>query len=222
MARKKSSSLHEWINSIGVTAAILVSAASAYFSWQSNQFKKEAFAFDAWYSTKCETKYRPLKDNKVLGVCWSVIITNQSELKVALVDTDFSATDENGTYSTNIFQEMLTTEGVPVKVPIVFDGGEAKTFIVRSPIRVSEQAAAIIEELDKNGQLPKYVTELSNVLAKEKLDFIGNKVDPIVVPAGVVGFTLQSVGAKRVVVSAKFRTGRGNSFSTTFSYPPGT
>jgi hypothetical protein len=214
------SSVHEWINSIVAVLALLV---SGYFAWQSNRAKTEALSMTVRPTAACRTEYQGDDKFGEIGLCWEVILANDSEDRLSIVGYRISNIVDGKRVSLLGFQNLESADGRPLPLPISLDGGEAKQIIVRSGVTVP---AAVAEAI---AQLPQYKTHslaslpliaVQRDLAAEKLDFIGNKVEPLVTGRQLKGWSFPP-HFKTSVSVLTVTTGRGAPFSATMTYPPG-
>jgi hypothetical protein len=225
VADSDKSSLHTWVNSLGTVLALIVAMLSAYFSWQGIQLKAELVSFTQ-QPTDCPIKFSKIGEDGVVGVCWNVIVANQSEIRLSIVKTKvfaFDRAEAPGKRSTSTlhyshFSGFWTDADKSVTLPIILDGGESKAFLVYFPVRVVPEAAAIAVDFLK--EFPAgTVSALSKRLADHGLDFVGNNVEQRIIE----GRSLRSINPPVKFSSSilHVETGRGGIFFTQVSSPPG-
>ena len=216
-------SVHEWSNTILAAVALIVSAASLFFNWRSNEAKKEALGTIVHAVSNCRTEYQGGPDAGQIGLCWSITLANESENKLSIVEQRvFSLRDGNKVWFGN-FQDLETANGVPIQLPITLDGGEAREILVRGGVMVPRevaQAIAHMPEFESHTLAALPLATVQQKLAMAKLDFIGNKVEPIIVNGQYLGFSITTPWIEMVNVLT-LTTGRGATFSTRMTYPPG-
>ena len=211
--------VHDWINSAGVVLALIVAGVSAYFSWQTFESKKDAIGFSVLPTNRCKVQFQKIESGGFLGICWSVTLINQSENKLAIVRARTFGVKNGARFYFSGFQEMEGTSGGEVVLPIVLDGGEARTIIVRAPVEVSETVAKIVESLPRPLSAIS-MNSLSHTLATHQLDFVGNSLDLLKSEGKIFGWQLRSP-VKYALALLEIKTGRGAIFSTPFVWPPG-
>ncbi|WP_143059933.1 hypothetical protein [Burkholderia contaminans] len=181
----KSTKLHEYINSVIATLALVVGGASAYFSWQANEAKREALTMAAIPTGECAVQYSGGPKIGIVGLCWKVTIANQSEGRLSIVNQDLSnIVQGKPTFLGGQFDNLETVDGQRLSLPIMLDGGEARTIIVRAPTMVSEKVAPLVWKLltaQEGEQKPRAlkVGELLHALRQERTDVMGNTLDPL-------------------------------------------
>jgi hypothetical protein len=216
------SSAHEWINTAIAVVALLVSGTSSYFTWQSNRAKQEALGIVVRPVGDCRTEYYGGAETGQIGLCWAVTLANESENRLSIVDQRvFDIQDGNTTWIGG-FQNLEGANGVPLALPITLDGGEAREIFVRGAVMVPPAVARAISQMPEFqnhtlGSLP--LASIQRALAMANLDFIGNKVDPMIVDGKFSGFSI-SPPVKGVVNVLTLTTGRSATFSARMTYPP--
>ncbi len=216
------SSTHEWMNTAVAVVALFLSAVSAYIAWQSNQAKHEALGFVVRPVADCRTEYHGGPEAGDIGLCWAVTLANESENRVSVVDYRIFDIQEGNTSWIGGFQNLEAANGIPLTLPVTLDGGEAKEIFVRGGVMVPPAVASAIAKMPEFqdhtfGSLP--LGSVQRALAMEGLDFIGNKVDPIVINGRYSGFS-ESHQIRGVVNVLTLTTGRGATFSVRMTYPP--
>jgi hypothetical protein len=214
------SAIHEWLNSGVAVVALLLSLASAYFAWQSNRAKAEALSMTVQPTGACRMEYQGGDKFDEIGLCWAVTLANDSEDRLSIVKYRvFNIVDGKPAWIGG-FQNLESADGRQLSLPISLD---AKQIIVRSPVMVPAEVAQAI------AQLPQYTTHslaslplgaIQRDLVAKKLDFIGNKVEPIITDGQITGWSIPPPFKTSVSVLA-VKTGRGATFSATMTYPPG-
>ena len=94
---------------------------------------------------------------------------------------------------------------------------------MRGAVTVPHEVAALIAQMPEyqNQTLTKLpLSEIQRRLAMANTDFLGNKVEPIILDGRYTGFsmTLPFVGVVNVL---SLSSGRGTVFTTRMVYPPG-
>lgn len=219
----KTSTAHAWINSIVAVVALLVSGTSAFLTWQGKQAKKEALATTVRPTGACRTEFWGGEAGGSIGLCWSVILANESETRLSVVSYRVLGVEERGFFEIGGFQNLEAPNGSPLALPIILDGGEAREIIVRVRVNIPPSVSRII------AQMPEYqgrtltslpISALQRKLATAKTDFIGNIVEPMIVDGEMHGFSMSSpIKISNNLLTLK--TGRGTIFNVHLTYPPG-
>ncbi len=214
-------SVHDWSNTILATIALIVSGASLFFTWRSNQAKNESLGMVVRQVHDCRTEYRGGPEVGQIGLCWAVTLANESESRLSIVDQRVFDLQDGKTAWLGGFQNLEAADGVPLHLPITLDGGEAKEIYVRGGIMVPRAVAQAIAQMPEfqNHTLSSLPLEaVQRTLAVSKLDFLGNKVEPIIIDEHYMGFSI-TTPLKGVVNVLTLTTGRGATFSTRMTYP---
>lgn len=218
----KRSSSHEWLSTAISLVALIVSGLSAYFTWQSNEAKQEALSMVVRPVLDCRTEYHGGAAMGEIGLCWAVTLANESENRLSIVAQKILDIQDGTTAWIGGFQNLESENGVSLPLPISLDGGEAREIFVRGAIMVPpavSQAIAAMPEFQNHTLNKLPLATVQQVLALQKLDFIGNKVEPNILEGRYSGFSI-SPPIKGVVNVLTLTTGRGALFSVRLTYPP--
>jgi hypothetical protein len=217
-------SVHDWSNTILAAVALIVSAASLFFSWRSNEAKKEALGMVVRSAYDCRTEYHGGREAGQIGLCWSVTLANESENRLSIVEQRIFDIQDGNTAWLGGFQNLEAANGVPLQLPITLDGGEAKEIFVRGGVMVPREVAQKIAQMPEfqNHTLGSVPLEaVRRTLAMARVDFIGNTVEPTIIDGQYMGFSLSIPPPLKGVVNVlTLTTGRGATFSTRMTYPP--
>jgi hypothetical protein len=210
------SKVHLWVNTFIACLALVVSAASSVVAWRTYGLKTEALGFVSNLTFDCKLEYH----DGVLGICWTLTITNQSETRTSIVrETIYNFDKTSGDFKMTRylkFTEFETDKGSNpfASSPVVLDAGEARRFLVRLPVRVPDGVAEVINEvLNSGNRTTLQLKEIERPLADNGLDMIGNAVRP-----GSIGFGYLSV-PRQVTGQISLTTGRENRFAAQLVYP---
>jgi hypothetical protein len=215
------SSTHERFNTAIAATALLVSGASAFFTWTSNQAKRDALS-TVVRPVDCRTEYHGGTESGDIGLCWGVTLANDSENRLSIVDARVLDIQSGRTVLIGGFQNFEAGGGVPLGLPIILDGGEAKEIFVRGAVMVPPAVARVISQMPEyqNHTLDKIpLASVQRALAMANLDFLGNRVEPTIINGKYSGFSI-SPPVKGVVDVLTLTTGRGATFSVRMTYPP--
>jgi hypothetical protein len=211
---------HLWLNTAVACLALAASSGSAIFSWRSYQLKRESIGFIARTALDCKVQYQKFGDAGLLGLCWMVTITNQSESRTSIVTHQVFSLINGARSFHSGFTEVESVKGETTQFPIILDGGEAKSYLVRAPFDIPPPVVKVVEGILVGR--PSQVFQLSDfqrLLFHENLDLIGNHVTLKYLDAGAFAASWDS-NQRFAVAQAQFETGRGNAFVVQMSYPP--
>lgn len=230
MADPKQSKAHLWVNSIIAALALGVAGISAYTSWQANSLNHEessllrredisASAAPAEVGCKfgiAEDTYDGKRHNDLL-MCWHVVIANKSELRIAFVD-DVAGVPPG--YSFPGLNALEDSNGSILSYPIVLDGGQALSFVVRWPIEIPDRIASLAADLQyKIGTVaPFSLDALVNKAHSVGFDLLGNEMRK-----DKTGYRYIQPLEKMSFASENFSlcTGRRTCFDISLGYPWG-
>ncbi len=138
--------LHKRLNSIGVLVAIVLSTASFALSLVAYFDKKERVAFSNYTTSKCPVPLIKDQGKFETALCWSVTLSNESTERLSIRDVNIidNSTTQNLTHLRK-FSLVLTPQGNPLDLPIAVDGGDTRQIIVRVPVVLAPEIAAIVE-----------------------------------------------------------------------------
>ena len=205
--------VHEWLNSVGVVAAVVV---SGYFGWYSNRLKSESLLVSGSPTTACSVKVGAAES----ALCWSVIIANGSENPLSIIQANWKRILPSGATAVLGFN-FLTPEGEPLPFPVNLDGGKGTKIIVRAILLVSSDVADVTRTIGENSPQPPQPQSLRDVqlrIASAGLDVLGNKVNPVKDGKNVIGWRWEAPFRTEVFLLT-LKTGRGGAFGTTLNYP---
>lgn len=180
MARKASST-HEWINTAISFIAFAAAAASAFFAWQANNFKSEQLNITGEALDTCPTVYKSTPNGGEVGLCWLVTVASNSEDPLSLVDFEIGVIPPSDiTLDSNNSKDNLTsTNGKPVHLPIYLEAKKAQALIVRASLQVPRAVAQVVEKLpgyNAQGYTFPTFTSIEQELAKSGIDILGGKL----------------------------------------------
>ena len=208
---------HLWLNSAIAIAALVVSAFSLIFTWETYDRSSESLGFTIRGTYDCSVEFQKFGSEGILSLCWFVTITNRSDTRISIVEyQSFEISNGQPVYRSG-FPVVENEQGARIIPPIVLDGGDARTYLMRIPFSVSSEVASLAETLPQGATLH----QLQSLTLKSSFDVIGNKV--------VVRFyddqkrqaSISWPSDMRVDLGEiRFWTGRGGMFSTQMSFPP--
>jgi hypothetical protein len=212
---------HLWLNTGIACLALLASAGSVLFAWRTYQLKSESVGFTVRQTYECLVEFQKIGNAGVLGLCWMVTISNQSDSRISLISHQALAIENAGATFYSGFTEVEDEHGKPVPFPIILDAGEARPYLVRAPISVPQSVAMIIDTLSKSAPLGSLkVTAVQNAAAGAGLDIIGNSVDVKTYGDGLI--ISWPVNYRQAVAFLSLQSGRGTIFVSQLTFPPTT
>jgi hypothetical protein len=235
------SKLHEWINSAGIILTAAVAGYSAYQSTRALQLKEEGITAISLPDDSCRVEFTHfLPDNSnimhgIIGVCWAVIVTNQSEDNLVIVNSGISTvttktnegsyidygtpyydSEENGGFT--IVEEV---DGNRVKFPVTIAGRDAHRFRVRAPIDIPSSVLHVVDEASRTTGKPiqqMSLQEAEKILRQHNLNLLGDSLDPIKVGDTIISWELPS-SHKVANVQWTLLSGRKQSFRVNLKWP---
>ena len=215
MARKpqaEGTDYFKWVGAAVSLVALILSGASYYNSIQSDKRKDESLGFTSNITFQCPLEFDPA----FLSLCWLVTITNQSDSKTSIVIVQAFDNSDNKKSFASSYPVIEDSNGAPVGLPLVLDGGEAHQYLIRVPIRVPEAVAAQAAKMPKGSSLKA----LQHALLDSNLDFVGNQIDVRFSDEqkqhAIVSWTH---GMHMAVGNVHFMTGRSKLFLATLVFP---
>lgn len=218
------SKLHLWLNTLIACIAIGVSAFSAFVSWKSYSVNVEAFGFGSNFTYDCPllVGFMSTRDKKSvpsIGLCWQVVVANQSSSRASIIrysSTMLSDARSSEPAPAELLDRKGTTE---LSMPISFEGGEARTIIVRVSVPITDAFGKIINDTIKS-QAAQFRTlaDAAAVAAQAKLDVLGSPAS--VSELGGFGYIMTpSPRYQKTVVVLRLHSGRDKVFETELTYP---
>ena len=150
-------------------------------------------------------------DAGALGLCWIVTIINQSDSKLSIVSYQVEEVTNRRSMYRSGFLEVEEMQGGAAALPIYLDAGEARSYVVRVPIGVSEAVAKVIDEL-KTARAKWSVQEAQSRAFSAGFDLVGNPVEVKSFDGGATLVSWKDM-SRLAVAQVRFETGRGNAFS---------
>lgn len=199
MPEKPGSNIHEWVNTIGVVIALLISLASVLISWQGFVIKQDTLYGYAESTLDCQfvlrvvesSPTRELYDQGIrdrfnqLSMCWKVTIINAGEDLTTITDFPDLVNLADNDISSNIprLNSAEDNNGSELKLPFILAPGESKSFLVRFPMtipdKVADLVANMIPHFIQHAVAPFKLSLAESILCKNHLDFLGNESAPL-------------------------------------------
>lgn len=211
------------INIIISALALLVSGISAAFTIQSNSLKNESLAMPSHPISSCHPEYIAFAfgGGGAITLCWSVILTNNSEDRVSIISFSFPKKPSRGLLdAAGLF---TTADEKPVDFPIVLDGGEARKLTLFVIYRLPDPVSIILNQssLVRKDGLPNNLTlrQIQDLLIRSGTDLLGDKTfNPQPSSGEVLGYGT-SGPPKSVDFGIYLTTGHGKTFSSAVHFP---
>ena len=225
------SRFHSWFNTALACIAIVVSTSSAIVSWKSYSLNVEFFGFSNDFTYDCPIEFGAMREveekqsHAYVGLCWQMTIANQSGSRVSIVNVS-STFPLEGHPPRKWAASFLDQEGHSVAAPISFDGGEARTLVVRLGAPITDALWTIIDDAVKpqhdttkpRASTLETLNDVASLAAQAKLDVIGNPVS--VEEVGDLTYLIVFPSDyKKTIVNFRVQTGRNNVFDTQLTFP---
>jgi hypothetical protein len=218
MIKRRRSTLHEWINSIGVVLAIILSANSVDIARQNSLLKMDNLAGSSFPTGDCQfimsQKGDPNDGRNRLTMCWRINIANTSEGRLTVKDIGVSG-GVPGPYlpDQNVDDSRL-------EIPFGLAGGDAKSFIIHRPVAISDKIADFvlgIPGIKPDAVAPMRLSAVENLLNKNGLDLLGNHVaiHPLFLAYRPIGDGPEKTVSDQIIIC----TARGPCFAVNLHYP---
>jgi len=210
--------LHFGLSTVMAVAALVLSGISLVFTWKTYDRSNESLGFIARSTYECPLEFQKADSDGILSLCWFVTITNRSETRTSIIEYQaFDVSNGQPVYRSG-FPVIENEKGGRITTPIVLDGGDARTYLMRVPFSVPSEVASLAETLPQVATLH----QLQSVALKSNLDVIGNKVSVRIYDPQEERQAIISWPSDMRVDLGEIRlwTGRGSMFSTQMSFPP--
>lgn len=113
---------------------------------------------------------------RVVQIPWELTLSNTGHQKLSITKYSITTgTSPNSTFYSGIDGGMFYPDQKPVNLPYALDPGESRLFIVLVGILVPERVYEILSSIEEHKL--RTVRHAMKVLAKQGLDFYGNKVN---------------------------------------------
>jgi hypothetical protein len=206
------------VNTAVALLALIVSTISALFSWWTYELKDESVGFSSLIDFNCNIEFQRIGDHGILGLCWTLTISNQSDSTISLVSHQAFSELKQGLVFYSGFNEMEDGKGNPLSSPIVLNSGVSQSYLVRGAVEIPKSVVEVIDKLPAAGNGLQMV-DLKNAAANAELDVIGNHIDIKTYAGGGAQMTW-GLGYQTAIVLMKFESGRGHMFVAQLAFPP--
>jgi hypothetical protein len=210
------SKTHLWLNTF---IALVASAGSSYFASQTYFLKTESIGLIPSETFDCKAEFHKEGDGGSLGLCWIVTLTNQSDTRASVVSGTVREVAKAGLVYRSGFTEFEDTKGQALTFPIVLDGGEARSYLVRVPVQVTKAVAEVIAKA-LAAKPEQSLKELQYQTFAKQLDLVGNEVNAHDTGSGWITIWSLPMNQGTTFAQVEVSTGRGRSFQTQMRYPP--
>jgi hypothetical protein len=210
---------HLWINTCIAVLAFVASGATAMLSWWTYQLKSESLGFTTRANYDCRIQFVKFGNTGVLGICASVTITNQSDIRTSIVSYDTHSVVDGATSHFSGFTELEDENGKQIALPVAIGAGDPLAYVMRVPITVPQSVTQIIDKMGGSAPLSSLTLDnLMDEVLRSAIDLIGNPVE--VHPDSGRKLVTYGRSANVVIAFMRFHTGRHNTFTAKFTYPP--
>ncbi len=160
----------------------------------------------------------------ILDTYWEVILTNNGDKPLSIVDYDIQQVSQHIDLKISDYSYLnggvFSSPGQAFNLPIQLESGSSIKFYLKVGVLVSKKSSQLImEQYQKNMRI--LFIDLTNYLAKNKIDLFGNKVDPILDGDTVIGSSTPMDNRKEQFFSLSVKTSKNNYFRDAFFFYKG-
>lgn len=150
---------------------------------------------------------------RVVQIPWEVSFSNTGNQKLSLMQYSMSTgPSPDFTSYSGIDGGIMTADQKTVKLPLLLEPGESRSFVIYVGILVTPNVYDAISI--KSSSNVRTNSSLKLALAKQGMDLYGNHVDYQEFPGGEYKMTIDNENQKSPTFWCKVITGRGNVFLT--------
>ena len=198
--------------------AIMIAVASlTYTIWSDQKSEMEdLIIYTSRVHGNYETEIIPLSTQympAVLPVYYECILVNNGKLPLSIVDYDLQqiAEDYPITHYSYMDGGLFDGSGKQLQLPLDIDSKKSYRFFVKVGIAIHPKAYKVIS---KNFTSQKKISseELLSYLARNRMDFYGNVVDPYMDKGNLLGFSVPMNNRRDQMFLINFKTSKGNYF----------
>ena len=169
------SGFHQWANTVGVVASLVVGGYAAISTHQVKSLKFDDIKVESLEDPNCRLEFR----DGWLTLCWSLYFHNPSDLKNSVVSyhTNIMAFEEIENPfpdEQHLGARIVDVSGKEIPFPLVLDAGESKRLDLRIAVKPCANATAAIKRLvatsNRTGKKLS-IGELEAALNREGLQF---------------------------------------------------
>jgi hypothetical protein len=214
--------MHAWINTAISAIALLIASGSAVVSYRTYNLNSESIGllsgtptYDCLPAFGSYSSPTPGKPTSTIGLCWKVIVANQSTARTSIVDFEDDGTNK---IWLPLVAGVLTDKGALLSTPFALDGGEARTITVRIMVPGTPLLEKMIKDFGEATNKNRIsLKDFAYYAAQNNLDVLGNPVEKQ--DSEWVILVTFPTSYKDTTVSLRLKTGRGNTFSTELHFP---
>ncbi|KAF5418535.1 MAG: hypothetical protein C5S49_01630 [Candidatus Methanogaster sp.] len=152
----------------------------------------------------------------VLPVYYKCVLVNNGKVPISIVDYDLQQIAEGYpiTYYSYMDGGLFDSSGKPLQLPLDIDSKKSYRFFVKVGVAVHPKAYELISK-NFTSQKKISIEELISYLARNRVDFYGNTVDPQIDHGNLLGFSVPMKNRREQIFFINFKTSRGNYFGDT-------
>lgn len=204
-----------------VLLAIVIAVASLAYTIGSDQ--KSEMEYLLIYTSRVhgdyETEIIPLSIPDlpaVLPVYYECIFVNNGKRPISIVDYDLQQIAEGYPIKYSYMDgRLFDSSGKQLQLPLDIDSKKSYRFFVKVGVAVHPKAYELISK-NFTSQKKISIQELTSYLARNRVDFYGNTVDPYIDQGNLLGFSVPMKNRRGQIFFINFKTSRGNYFGDTF------
>jgi len=181
--QEKRDKVTKYLERAGIIVGIIISIASfVYTCSKDNSDNKENIALICTqYGTNDkelfeEVPFSEINISGTVSINYGVVIANNSKMRISIVEANIEQLTDKGIMSFNgIFDGIYSSEFKKLRMPLVLDSGESKSFVIRVKSGIPNKVFEIIKEKYKFPIEMKF-TKMKDELAEKGMDIFGNSV----------------------------------------------
>ncbi len=205
---------------LALLAIVIAVASLTYTIWSDQKSEIEDLII---YTARVHDDYEteiiplPLQDlPAVLPVYYECILVNNGKMSISIVDYDLQQITEDYPIKYSYMDGgLFDSSGKQLQLPLDIDSKKSYRFFVKVGVAVHPKAYELISKnFTSQKKIP--IKELTYHLARNRVDFYGNTVDPYIDDQGnLLGFNVPMKNRMEQIFSINFKTSQGNYFSDT-------
>lgn len=152
----------------------------------------------------------------VLPVYYECVLVNNGKAPLSIVDYDLQQIAEGYPIKySSMGGRLFDSSGKQLQLPLDIDSKKSYRFFVKVGVAVHPKAYELISK-NFTSQNKISIQELTSYLARNRMDFYGNTVDPNIDQGNLLGFSVPMKNRKEQIFFINFKTSRGNYYGDTF------
>ena len=152
----------------------------------------------------------------VLPVYYECTLVNNGKMPISIVNYDLQQIAEGYpiTYYSYMDGGLFDSSGKQLQLPLDIDSKKSYRFFVKVGVAVHPKAYELISK-NFTSQKNISIKELTSYLARNRVDFYGNTIDPFIDQGNLLGFAVSMENRREQIFFINFKTSQGNYFGDT-------